>query len=190
MNPLVIWLLAYALPAFLAGCYIKLCSHQEGGSPKNLTFIHVVLLVSALASQCAIYAQGISFPTPGIWFLVVFAASVAIAGFFIGRLGLLYGVSALLQQACMLSIAFLLLPAFPVWIVVLLIVPLFVFCHQLTGVPYWRTRIILITLWGSVSVLIFAFIPDILLVSSLHTLFGTILIANGILHIQYERSRF
>ena len=64
MTLLGIWFITYGLPAFLAGCWIKLFSHQEGGSPKNMIVIHAVLIASAAASLYAIHARGLAFPLP------------------------------------------------------------------------------------------------------------------------------
>ena len=120
--------------------------------------------------------------------MLLFVASVALAGGAIGKLGWLYGPSALIQELCLLSIAFLLLPTFPIYIVVLLIVPLFVFCHQLTKVPYALTRALLIAIWGTAALIIFSYTRNLFLVASLHVLLGTVLIAMGVLHPQYETS--
>jgi hypothetical protein len=186
MTLIELWLFAYALPAFLAACWIKLFSKQEGGSPKNILVIHAVLLGSIVATQSALYARGLAFPWPGEWSLALYVASAALATLVLGRLGLLYGASALVQQLTLLSIAYLLLPAFPLWAVVLLVVPLFVFCHDMTGVPHWRTRLLLISLWGVASILLFAYARDVFLIAALHTLFGTALISRKILFPEYK----
>jgi|GEM_PF-6945644 len=184
---LTVWLIAYALPAFLTACWIKLFSHQQGGSPKNLIIVHIMLVVSSLLSLGFARALGFVIPLPHAWSFALYAVSVVFAGWMIGWLGLWYGFSAFLQQLCMLSIALILLPAYPLWAVVLLIVPLFVFCHQLTGVPYWRLRIVLISVWGAASIVLFSYVPDILLIAALHTLMGALLIKRSVLYGIWKR---
>ena len=86
----------------------------------------------------------------------------------------------------MLSVAFLLLSTFPIYVVILLIVPLFVFSHTLHTERRWL-RVALISLWGVVSVVLFSLDFDIYTIAALHTFFGAILISKSVLYPGFKK---
>ena len=145
--------------------------------------MHLALLVSVLASQYALYCSGLSFPWyPGPLSLLALAASALLSFALIGPLGLWYAVSAFLQELTMCSIACYLLHIFPVSAVVLLVVPVFVACHFLS-LKNWKLKLLLVTLWGVASVVLFAATRNVYLIAALHTLFGAVLISRSFLYL-------
>src|SRR3989344_683525 len=133
MNLISIWFVTYAIPALIVGSLVKVLPQNVASEKRNAIITHSGLLISILATQYAMYALGFSFPwNPDTFSIFVFGFSVIFAAYLLGQLGIWYGLSALLQQLTMLSISFLLLPTFSIPLVVLLVVPLFIFCHLLS----------------------------------------------------------
>jgi hypothetical protein len=183
MSLFYIWLIAYAAPAIFAGATVKLLPPSKAKpSKRNAVIMHIALAVSVLLSQYFIYANGLSFPWyPNTFSILVYIVSVAIAVSLLGSMGFWYGLSALLQQATMLSMVFLLSPAYSLYLVVLLIVPLYAWCHALQ-VNHWLTRILLFLLWGIASIFLFSISQNLYLIAALHTLFGSLLISRSLLY--------
>ncbi len=183
MNLIFIWFLAYVLPAGLAGGVIKfLPKRRVGALSQNGIIMHAALLVSILASQYALYALGFSFPwglsaLPVLFYLF----SVFIAFLVLGAFGIWYGLSAFIQQLTMLSIAFLLLSVFPIYLVVLFVVPIYAFCH-LGQVKRGLIRLLLFFLWGTASIMLFEIFHNVWLIVALHTFLGTLLIRQSVLY--------
>lgn len=183
MTPIYAWLVAYAAPALTAGATVKLLP-PNGARPskRNAIIMHAALAVSVLLSQYFIYANSITFPWhQNVFSIITYIVSVAIAVSLLGSMGFWYGLSALLQQLAMLSIAFLLSSAYPLHLVVLLIVPLYAWCHALQ-VNRWLTRISLFLLWGIASIILFSISQNLYLIAALHTLFGSLLISRSLLY--------
>ena len=183
MNLIFVWAITYAVPGIAAGSIIKLLPARSAGlSKRNIFIMHGALLISALASQYAIYSLGFIFPwVPNEISIYVFIASVFLALAVVGSVGVWYGLSVLLQQSAMLLMAYILLPTFPVYLVILLVVPIFIFCHTLqTG--RWLIRGSLFVFWGIISILLFSITHNIWLIAALHTLGGALLIKNQILY--------
>jgi hypothetical protein len=175
ITSVFIWFVAYAVPLGAAGIIIYLWKQKKFWYERGIGVIHTALLVSIAISQYAIYTSGLIFPWyPGFLSILVFTASILFALSIIGAFGFLYAVSVFIQELALLSLAFLLLPIFPVWMVVLLIVPLFVACHFLS-LEYWKLKLALVSLWGVMSILLFMITRNIFLVASLHTILGAIL---------------
>ena len=128
MHSLIIWLIIYCLPALVAGGISRYYIQYHR---RILVFIHILLVVSAGASLYIIDISGLTFPWHvDILPVVSYAATVLFAVVLLGRLGIFYGVSALIQEFTMLSSAFILLQYFPVYVAILMIAPLFIFCHR------------------------------------------------------------
>ncbi len=178
---LSVWFLAYVFPAAAAGAIAFIWPRKEAAPKRDVLIMHAALLVSIAASQYEIHARGLAFPWhTGQPSLAACAVAIGLACVLIGRLGLWYFLSAFVQELTMLSIAFLLLPAFPVYAVILLIVPIFVACHFLTF-DHLRAKIILIPLWGVASILLFVATQNIWLIAALHAVLGSFLFSRSVL---------
>ena len=175
------WLIAYALPAVVAGTAIKTLPGKMG-SARNMAIVHAALIVSTLTSNYFIRESGRAFPwQPHALSLAAYIASALIACAIIGRLGIWYGASALIQQVTMASATFMLLPDLSAPAMVLLLVPIFVWGHTIRT-AHWQIRTIVLTVWGALSVYLFSLWLDFYLLAALHTVFGSILISRSIIH--------
>lgn len=181
MQLLLIWFLAYIIPAGVAGGIALLFPRKSIEPRRDVLIMHVALIISILASQYVIYVYRLSFPWHlSVLSLLALAVGTGLATAFIGKLGFWYAISAFIQELTMLSIAFLLLPAFPVYIVILLIVPIFVACHFLT-LDHWKAKLTLIPLWGIASILLFITTHSVYLITAFHTAFGAFLFSRSVL---------
>lgn len=183
MKLFYIWLIAYATPALVAGAATKfLSSNTARLSKRNTVIMHIALGVSVLLSHCFIYAAGLIFPWYSNGFsILVYVISVAVAMSLLGWMGFYYGISALLQQLALLSMAFLLLPVYALYLVALLIVPLYAWCHVLQT-DHRFTRSFLFLFWGVGSIFLFSISQDLYLIAALHALFGSLLISKSLLY--------
>ena len=184
LSPIfLIWLIAYAIPAFIAGTVVKvLPQDKEKLSTRNVVIMHTALFVSVFISQYFIHSSGLTFPLHlNDLSIAVYILSVLLAGNLLGSTGVWYGFSALAQQLTMLSIAFLLLPVYPIWAVIFLIAPLYTYCHTLR-VDNSLLRVGLFLVWGASSILLFSILPNIYIIAALHTLFGSVLISKSFLY--------
>ena len=182
MGLISVWLFAYVFPALAAGMYSKLSPENREGRKRDIIVMHAALAFSTLASQYFIYHYHLPFMShfePSSLAIFLIAAAITYAA--LGKVGLAYAFSALLQQAAMLSIAFLLLTQYPLLVVIFLIVPAFVFCHPLF-VDDARVRITLFAFWGTGSIVLFSLTYDFWLIAAAHTLLGATLISRGLLY--------
>ncbi len=187
MQGILFLSLTFITPALLTGMGLYIFSQDAPKRMSDLTklkwsmaIIHTGLLISIILSQFIIQILGLSFP----WHLsiisaICFLVSVGIAFFLIRQLGIWYGLSALIQQFTILSVAFFSFSLIPFWSTLLLIVPIFAFGHMIPGPNRWL-RLFLLLVWGCLAVWIFYMIKDPYIVAALHTLLGAILIKKGI----------
>ena len=181
MTPVAIWFTAYILPALVAGTLVKLLPPRNGTATRNGIIIHGALIFSIVVTEHAIHVAGLIFPWHiSLVSLFLYLTSFLVAVSLIGLAGISYAVSALIQQLTLLSIAFLLLSAYPVYSVILLVVPAYVLCHKLKT-RKWSTRLPIIATWGVTSILLFTIVPSVLFIAALHAIFGSVLISRSIL---------
>lgn len=182
MHAISLWLVTYAIPAFATGGIIWICSRYKSNARRNALIIHAGLLTSILASQYALHTFGLTFPwRPQLISLVIFGGGVALALWMFGVFGLWYALSAFLQQLTILSVSFLLFSFLSLPIVLMLVVPIYVLGH-VQDVRHRSIRIILISLWGVLSIVLFSILPDIYFLAALHTLLGAIGIRRQIVY--------
>jgi len=179
------WFLAYAIPCLLAGTAIKLLpkSKDRVGTP-FITIAVATLFISIFVSQYFIHTSGFVFPWyPKALSIVAYVLSVFIATRLIGKMSMWYSPFALIQELAIASITFLLLPSFPIYLIILLIVPIFVWGHSLRT-NRWLIRVVLLAVLGAISVSLFSTLLDFYLLAALHTLLGAILISKFIIYPQ------
>ncbi|OGE87546.1 MAG: hypothetical protein A3J07_04890 [Candidatus Doudnabacteria bacterium RIFCSPLOWO2_02_FULL_49_13] len=184
MKLIYSWFVAYATPALLAGAAVKILPQtKQRLSLRNGLIIHGALLASIVISQYFIHQANLDFPwQPHGYSIVILLLSIAIAYKFIGFYTLGYVVSCLIQEATMQSIAFLLLPSFPLFIVLLLVVPLYVWCHPLLRPKHSLIRILIFFGWGIIAISLFSILKDLYVIAGLHLLLGSWLISRSLLH--------
>lgn len=183
MTILIPYFLDYALPALATGTLIKFVPTKNILSDRRYggVLVHVVLLGSIFASQYSLHALGIPFPwTSTLPSLVFFALCVLFAALLLRWLGVWYSLSAFVQQLSMFSVAVILLPSLSLLVVTPLIIIPFVYAH-----PFQKSRgllrVTLFSAWGIISVLLYAFLPNLWVIAGLHTLVGALAIRFGIL---------
>src|SRR3989344_7791365 len=179
MNPIYFWLVCYIMPVILVISYYIIFK------PKKIIkriITHIGLFVSILLSQYFIlYTERIFSFKFSIISISLFVISVIIAYLVIGKIGLLYSISAFLQQLTMISITFLLLPFFKLYFILILVVPIYAITH-LQEKRYAITKLFLTAAWGVISILLFIILKDIYFPIALHILGGIFLLKNGIIY--------
>ncbi len=181
MTPITIWLVAYLCPAFVVASFIRPIPKAAEVESRRLILAHGALILSAFASQYAIHNSGFVFP----WYLSLVGIGAYFVGIFVavglmGLLGAAYALSALIQQIALLSIAFLLLAAYPTPVVMLLLIPPYVLCHQFSSRRCAR-KALLLAIWGSLCIGIFVIIPNLWIIAGLHAALGAFLLTRSVL---------
>jgi hypothetical protein len=187
VKDLLIWFVGYAAPSVATGAVIKRLPRYR--TFERTILIHGALLFSICCSQFAGAWEGLRFP----WHISMFSgfgylAAVMLSVGMFGRIGFWYAVSALAQQITISSTSFILLSHQPEWVVIVLVIPFFVWCHDLGG-DLWILRVSLLAFWGVCSILLFATFADVMVNASLHTLFGALLSFHSVLRHDFVRSR-
>jgi len=181
-----IWLIGYAVPAFVAGVAIKILPKSQSRlNIRNALIACASLSVSIISTQIYIHAVGYEFPwTPSLLSITCALASILIAYRLMGMSSLAYWAYCLLQEITLLSITFLLLSEFSLLLIVALVVPFFVWCHPLYVGKLWLLRIALFTAWGIISLSLFYIIKDIYIITAFHSILGAWFISKSILYSQ------
>lgn len=183
MPILLTWTIAYVIPALTADALVKLLPKQRGTFHiRNAAIMHGALVLSGLGSQYAIYYSGHAFPWgSSLTSIGLYVAAIGCAYTVIGKLGVWYGLSSLVQEFALLSIAFLLLSAYSFFTTLLLIVSIFTFSHLLHA-KHWLIRVTVISLWGVTSITLFLLSHNIWVIASLHAVLGALFIKKEILY--------
>lgn len=179
MDFIFIWLLGYALPGLLAGFFSYIFHWKKSMSIINA---HIFLLISISISLYFIHSLNLQFPWPyTLYPFLIYFLTILISYFLVGKVGLLYGISALIQESTMLFMCFILMQSFPLPLIIFMIIPLFVIAHDL-GNPYRYFKILLLALGGGLSLYLFAHSVNILYITALHVLIGTWLIKKSLIY--------
>lgn len=183
MNPIFLWLICFAVPTLTAGIIVKILPDNQVGLDKRwLLIIHLGLCISILISQYFIYKLGLNFPWHNnIYSVAIFTVSIIISYFVLAKLGIWYAISTILQQLTLGSIILLLMTSYNLYLIILLIVPIYVWCHS-SNSKNILLRTILFTCWGILSVILFYFYKNIFLIASLQTILGAVLVSRKIVY--------
>ncbi len=188
MSAFLIWFVAYALPAGAGYCAVKVAQRRwaAGTVLQDAVVIHGALLISIAISQYLIHSFGLAFPwSLESYWVFAYVGAIAMSCLVLGTFGLGYALSALIQQLTMLSVAFLLLPALPVYAAIILIVPIYALLHRMRARYDWRVMSLFLV-WGVASVGFFALFHNIWVTAALHALFGATLIQRSVLYTGAE----
>lgn len=181
LSALLSWFIAYLLPVLLVLSIIAIFAHQPGTAFRMLA-IHIALGISIILSQYFIYQTHREFPwniyLPSAALFIVIAIGAATL---LGRFGLLYVLSSLIQQLTLISIYYYLSGSLSFWLIVLLLVPIYSVSHLLQT-KHWRIKIPGTLAWGTVALILFAWRGDVLLNASVHAILGSIFIYLGIMY--------
>ena len=185
MNPFLMWFIAYILPVLIVLSSIITMPNAKRGTILRSIIIHLGLLLSIILSQYFILKSGNAFSYSPTIFLLPFLASIIISVMILGKFGTFYSLSAFLQQLCMLSVTFLLLPSLPLYYTILLVIPIYSLSHLLQPKNY-QIKIPLTFIWGVLSIIIFAIFTDIYLNMAIHNFIGTMLISKNFIYHKTE----
>lgn len=177
-NPFFIWLTAYFLPASLA----LITTYKISDQKKVIGIFHIFLIISILLSFIWMQALDIVFPWPAhLISVLAFVVMIGFAFWLNGTLGLWYSASVAIQQATILFISFLLLQFFPVTLVALLVISLFVFAHDFSS-NHHIFKFFLLVVGGTLEIFLFTQGLDIFLLSTLHLGIGSYLLRKSIIY--------
>ncbi len=180
------WLFAYILPILLVVAVIRFFPEYRAGTLFRGAVVHIGLLVSIVLSQYLLYAVERSFPWNFRLASIFSFIGVAVAIFVIlGRFGLFYTFSALIQQLTMTSIAYYLYGPLSFFFIVILVVPPYSLSH-LFQPKYWQVKIPVTLLWGFISLALFFLWQDVFLNALVHAIAGAFFIRRGVMYPQNE----
>jgi hypothetical protein len=188
MAAFYVWLGMYVLPALIAGTIVRLRGPELVFLGRYSFALHGLIAISALGSQIAIWQLGLTFPwTISIGSVCAYVCCALLSAMMLGPFGIWYAVSSLVQQFAMMSVAFLLSPTLGVWSVLLLVVPSFVLCHDVSG-KLWYAKLMLLSLWGTSCIPLFLTFHDVIAISAGHTVLGSFLIARSLVYPELRGS--
>ena len=207
------WFFAYMLPGLSVLAVIYFFPKYRSGTFSRGAIVHCGLIISTILSQYLLYTAGRPFPwgshpasiisetatsATTAWGLasalsnigssgsMLFFGAVAIAVFaLLGRFGIFYALSALLQQLTMTSVAYYLFGSLSFLLIVLLVVPFFSLSHLLQR-KHWRVKIPVTFAWGFFSLALFALYGNLFLNASLHAALVSLLIYAGVMYPHAE----
>jgi hypothetical protein len=184
MHPMLVWGVAYLLPAIIAG----IGRYLFGKAKKQLSwqlvlFIHIALLCSAAISQFYLHAQGFDFATFSWITVALYLFAMVLCWVILKWYGVAYTLSALVQQFTILSIAAYLLHFYSVILTMLLVVSIFAVGHLHT-LKKWKAKFLLTAVWGVLAILLYLSFHDVLLVAAIHAVLGSLCIRKGIFYIK------
>jgi hypothetical protein len=180
-EALLLWGGTYFLPALCTAFLILVLPQRKNTPAMRALLLHGGVLLSLLLIHREIADSGLLFPfAPQTHSGVLFLFTIIITWHLHEVHGLLYALSAFLQQLCLVSIAFLLVPLLTLPAILLLVVLPYAVSHLLER-QRATYKFILTLLWGCTSILVFVITEDVYLVTTLHTLLGLTLLRPSIL---------
>ena len=181
MNSLEVWFITFMTPIIL----LLLFTHRDrklviGSWKQNLIIVGAVFL-SAMLALMFLYGQNqhFSFIPNRVSLLLVVAASL-VSLLLVHKFAFFYIISSFIQELCLLANAQLLFSGLNIWFALILIVPLYAIAHLQT-LDKWKFKMIVTSVWGVISIVIFWLLHDIYLNTAFHLIMGAILTQKGIL---------
>lgn len=172
--PLQEWILFYAVPAALAAFFAS----RRKSFNARLIVIHIGLIVSIfLISFAGIKLRGQFQIYPSVFLL----ASAIFAIFLLARLGVVYSISSIIQEWCLLLAATLAEYEVGIFWASFITALIFSLAH-LVDLGHWQLKLPLALFWGILSVFLYGFLQQPMLNFAIHIVAGTILIRMGLLY--------
>jgi hypothetical protein len=183
MTLIAVWLLAYALPAIGVATFTLWLKYT---SPvRDYIVTHGVLIASSISIQIVLFDAHVIFSSRNSPLSSILCClSVLYSTVTIGTFAIFYTFSVVLQQITLSSIAVLLSAKFEPLLVLLLVVPPFVVCHDLRQS---RKKMILFSVGGIASVILFWVFTDLVLAIALHITVGSCLISRSVIYPESSR---
>lgn len=173
MHPVIYWLVGYALPAALA----FITGKRFASVRDRQVSIHFFLLLSIVilftaGSRINLLLEPIS--------VLALAFALLIALVLLGRMGIPYMLSSAIQQCCLLLAGLLLVPTTSVFAAVVLTAGVYAVMHCM-DLAKWREKLVVMFVWGVISILLYVVLTDFLLNVAFHAVGGTLLVRFGVL---------
>lgn len=189
MNPYLLWFFSYGLPVLIVWLLLLTIQKARHGSLLREGIVYGGLLASAVIAQIFMLKQGMSFPVmPSLISFLLFLAAVATSFILLSYFGLFYSLSAIIQQLSMISVIYLLSPFFSMGMLIMLIMPLYVVSHLFYRMN-WVAKVLITSVWGIFTVLLFSIFADPFLNFTLHILGGSLFIAKKVLYAKKQAVR-
>ncbi|HEY0010885.1 MAG TPA: hypothetical protein VGB97_03170 [Candidatus Paceibacterota bacterium] len=174
MPVLVQWFLSYILVSLAAHFYTRRIPNFQ----KQVLYIHVFVGVS-VALLILVGARLEWSPTA--LSILTLSGVVGLAASLLGRLGVLYSFSCVLQEACLLLSGTFVATVIGLPLAAAATAAPYVFAHRTEGKEwYWKPIILL--LWCFASIYLYIWLKQPLLNIALHILFGAVLIEKRLLY--------
>ena len=170
---LQLWALAYAMPALIAVYVSNTLPVKRGLINANLLVVLSIIFMTLAGARVEWSVSALS--------LTVFSASTIVAVYFLRATGILYALSAVAQQYCILLASLLMQPTTGILIAGAATACLFALAHKLRT-PEWRWKAPLLFIFGIASILLYEWLREPLLNFALHIALGTLLISKGYLY--------
>lgn len=179
IDVLKFWIIAYILPIAIAILFMMYSRFRNTIIMRRIV-IHIAIFISILLSQFYLFSNGINIFHQSFFSIILFVLAIITSRVLIKSLGFFYSLSSLLQEFCLLSVAAYILTFSNYIMALILTVPIFASTHMINRKHMW-IKIILTFIWGSISIYLFSFGIDILQITVLHLLAGSVLINMKIL---------
>lgn len=179
-------IISYFTPAILALAITRIVF--AGQTMKSILVIHCFLLISLILSTYILWSHNFHFWVIS-WniFAALYLCSVLFWYIYLGKTWVAYSISVLLQELTILLTAMILLFSFPIYIVYLLIIPLFIISHDSVS-KYKLLRILILSFWWGATLYLFSLTQNIWLSILIHNLLWIILIKQKVF-LQYMETR-
>jgi hypothetical protein len=181
VNTYLEWLITFALPWLVGIIFLR----QIHKTTPRIILVHFFLFESIALGMLALNREGINTPHGTIIGIISIFTAILITTSILGWNGLLYTISATIQEICMLTAVTLLAGRVPPGVIFLLIVPMYVLPH-INEPRDWRDKAPLTAAWGIITIVLFLWIQEPLLNASIHAILGAWLIRKGIVHRQHN----
>lgn len=177
MQTLFAWFIGYICTPALTMALVLLYGARS--ALRRALFVHAGLLTSILFLQLFIAAQQRTFPQPGSIGVLVFAFAIVGSYLMLRSFGIVYLISSIMQELVLVSAIWILITLYPIHIIWLLIVPIFVISHYFSKEHIWSQTLANV-IWGTLSVILFIQYRDWMINAALHALLGGFMIQQGI----------
>jgi hypothetical protein len=174
MAVFIQWLLSYILISLAAHFYTRRIHNFQ----KQVLYIH--LFVGVSVALLILVGARLEWVVTAFPILAITVAAV-LAIFLLGKLGVLYSLSCVLQEACLLLSATFVAAAVGVPLAAAATAVPYVFAHRTEG-KEWYWKPVMLLLWCLVSVYLYLWLKQPLLNVALHILLGAILIEKRLLY--------
>jgi len=172
------WIFYYAIPAGIATYLLK---RQQASVRNRVLTMHGFVLLSIFLLSIIGVSLSWNFQ---MYQLLIIGAGILLLIYLLGFRGLLYAVSSAIQEYCLLLASVLIITTIGLWLGAIITSLPYTFTHfgRRLEKPNWQWKFPLLSLYGTISILLYFWLQQPLLNIALHTVAGAILIRIGVLY--------